>query len=311
MGQQKSKELHDRNLKDCQLDVGDLVLWYNPKVGEEEIPKLHRDWSGPYVVVTKVSEQTYRIKKVGSGKQKDRKVVHYSRLRLYRKGTEAGRRRGDEGPAQPPRPGRAHVGQPVVRPAGAPVGLPTTTAAAPVAAPIVVPEVVPTTVSAAAPLGEPGKQPFTIKVEDHEDLSDRGVVKVEVVSDEEADSVLGGFNHHLNEALAQHVRDLERVAAVSREKEAAAAEEVADREETASEAMAPMVQEELWSDEVEMGDQESGDKIPMEEYETDVGEDGSDEDAGVRRSGRARKAPDRYGEWTVVRRMRKGMGRKV
>ena len=53
------KEQYDKKIHGNSYDVGDWLL--NPKVPKNSTTKLFHPWKGPYKVLKKVSECTYRI----------------------------------------------------------------------------------------------------------------------------------------------------------------------------------------------------------------------------------------------------------
>ena len=61
------------------FQVGDLV-WLWVKEIEGQTRKLKTPWEGPYVVLQRLSDVTYRIQLKGGHGRKQ--VVHYNRLRL-------------------------------------------------------------------------------------------------------------------------------------------------------------------------------------------------------------------------------------
>ena len=71
----------------------DLVLRYPRQIKPGEASKFHRQWQGPFRVVTRVIEVTYLIKKVGVYSRRF-SVAHFNNLRLYkRKPLEGGKRK--------------------------------------------------------------------------------------------------------------------------------------------------------------------------------------------------------------------------
>ena len=59
------------------LEHDDQVWLYNPKRKKGLSPKLMSPWEGPYTVVKRLSDVTYRIQRTGGGPMR---VVHYNRL---------------------------------------------------------------------------------------------------------------------------------------------------------------------------------------------------------------------------------------
>ena len=58
---------------------GNLVWLHSPVIGKGKSRKLHHPWTGPYKVIKKLSDATYRVQKLQGRKQ--RKVVHFDRLK--------------------------------------------------------------------------------------------------------------------------------------------------------------------------------------------------------------------------------------
>lgn len=69
------------------FQAGDLVLHYNPQLKPSEASKFHRQWEEPYEIVERVTNVTYRVKKVRGYSRKSR-VVHLNTLRLYKRRQE-------------------------------------------------------------------------------------------------------------------------------------------------------------------------------------------------------------------------------
>ena len=74
------KELYDQKVHRKPFSTGDWVWLYSPVVGKGGSHKLHCPWKGPYTVIKKISDVTYRIKNLQI--RKDRQVVHFNRLKL-------------------------------------------------------------------------------------------------------------------------------------------------------------------------------------------------------------------------------------
>ena len=77
----RQKRNYDLRMNYCKYDRGDFVWLHNParKVGIS--PKLFRPWEGPFLVIKRISDVTYRIQKNRKSKMK---VVHFDRLKPYR-----------------------------------------------------------------------------------------------------------------------------------------------------------------------------------------------------------------------------------
>ena len=76
---QRQKELYDQKVHGRPLNVGDLVWLHSPAVPRSRSKKLHHHWMGPFEVVTKLSDVTYRIRHTRN--RRLRKVVHFDRLK--------------------------------------------------------------------------------------------------------------------------------------------------------------------------------------------------------------------------------------
>ena len=63
-----------------------MVWLHNPVRRKGKSPKLQGDWDGPYKVVTKISDVTYRIQKNARSLPK---VVHVDRLARYHGSNDA------------------------------------------------------------------------------------------------------------------------------------------------------------------------------------------------------------------------------
>ena len=74
----KYKQYYDKNQKDIQFKIGDLVMVYWPAAKTGLSKKLLPSWRGPYKVTSQVTPVTYRVER-GS------KIlpIHVQRLRLY------------------------------------------------------------------------------------------------------------------------------------------------------------------------------------------------------------------------------------
>lgn len=71
---------YDRNSKAAKFQAGELVWLHNPKRKKGLSPKLQSAWEGPYTIVERVTEVTFRIRR-GQGRPK---IVHADRLWKYR-----------------------------------------------------------------------------------------------------------------------------------------------------------------------------------------------------------------------------------
>jgi Integrase zinc binding domain/Integrase core domain len=76
----RMKMRYDVNANDQSFTPGQKVWLYNPHRKKGLSPKLQRDWEGPYVVVKKINDLVYRIRKHPNGKCR---VVHLQRLAKF------------------------------------------------------------------------------------------------------------------------------------------------------------------------------------------------------------------------------------
>jgi hypothetical protein len=68
-------------VKHKRYERGDAVWLHNPARKKGISPKLTRAWEGPFLVVNRLSEVTYRIQR---GPKTKMKVVHFDRLKPYK-----------------------------------------------------------------------------------------------------------------------------------------------------------------------------------------------------------------------------------
>lgn len=77
--QQKQKQRHDKNLKEIQFKIGDLVLLYKSQLREKK--KLEERWNGPYYIHEILGNGAYKIRTLDG---KILKVpVNSERLKMY------------------------------------------------------------------------------------------------------------------------------------------------------------------------------------------------------------------------------------
>jgi len=76
----RMKTVYDRNAADGGYKSGDQVWLFSPYRKKGLSPKLQKQWTGPCIVLTRINDLIYRIKKP-DGK---RLIVHYNRLAPYR-----------------------------------------------------------------------------------------------------------------------------------------------------------------------------------------------------------------------------------
>ena len=76
----KQKELYDRKVHGKPFEKGDYI-WLNSPMGRRGTSKkLHHPWTGPFKVLKRISDSTYRIQQLEG--RKHRKIVHFDRLKL-------------------------------------------------------------------------------------------------------------------------------------------------------------------------------------------------------------------------------------
>ena len=77
---QRQKEIYDKKVHGKPFEEGELV-WVHIPVRPGASRKLHKPWSGPFKVVKKLSDVTYRVQNVRS--RRNRMVVHFDRLKRF------------------------------------------------------------------------------------------------------------------------------------------------------------------------------------------------------------------------------------
>jgi predicted aspartyl protease len=77
---EKMKTRYDRNVNRRGFEEGMLVWLHNPVRRKGKSPKLQPSWEGPYTVVTKLNDVTYRIRRTA---RSPFKIVHVDRLARY------------------------------------------------------------------------------------------------------------------------------------------------------------------------------------------------------------------------------------
>ena len=75
----RQKEFYNQKVHGQPYASGDLVWLHSPVISRGQSRKLHHPWTGPFKVIKRLSEVTYRIQKVEGRRQ--RKVVHFDRLK--------------------------------------------------------------------------------------------------------------------------------------------------------------------------------------------------------------------------------------
>ena len=77
----RQKRLYDSRVNYATFKRGDFVWLFSPQKLKGICPKLQRSWTGPYLVIHKLSDAIYRIQK---SPRTTPKVIHLNRLRRYR-----------------------------------------------------------------------------------------------------------------------------------------------------------------------------------------------------------------------------------
>ena len=77
----RMKERYDIKAEKGGFKSGDLVWLHNPRRRQGYSPKLQSSWDGPYVIIKRINDVIYRIRKQPKGKPK---VVHFNRLAPYK-----------------------------------------------------------------------------------------------------------------------------------------------------------------------------------------------------------------------------------
>ena len=76
----RQKRTYDQKAEGSRFGVGDFVWLHNTARTKGLSPKLQRRWHGPYLIVGKLSDVTYRIQQAQNGKKR---VVHVDRMKPY------------------------------------------------------------------------------------------------------------------------------------------------------------------------------------------------------------------------------------
>ena len=79
--QEKYKQYYDQSHKPVNFEVGEQVFVYFPTPKQGLSYKLLAKWDGPFVVVNKLNDVTYRVRKPDGSKEL---VVHVQRMQKYR-----------------------------------------------------------------------------------------------------------------------------------------------------------------------------------------------------------------------------------
>ncbi len=78
----RQKELCDIKVHGKPFEPDEHVWLHSPVVPRGMSRKLHHPWTGPWRIVKRISDATYRVQKLGQGRQR-RSVVHFNRLKCY------------------------------------------------------------------------------------------------------------------------------------------------------------------------------------------------------------------------------------
>ena len=81
MGHQlEQQKIHyDERVNGRPYKSGDLVWLHNPAIPRGRSKKLHRPWTGPYRIITKLSDAMYRLQH--THRRRKRPIVHFDRLK--------------------------------------------------------------------------------------------------------------------------------------------------------------------------------------------------------------------------------------
>ena len=74
------RKYYNRDSNANVFKEGELVWFFNPRRKKGRTPKLCRPWEGPFIIVKKLNDLVYRIRK---NMQTEPKVVHRNRLWNY------------------------------------------------------------------------------------------------------------------------------------------------------------------------------------------------------------------------------------
>ena len=75
----QQKDVYDKRCHGQPYDIGDLVWLHSTVVPKGRQKKLHHPWIGPFQVIKKISDVTYRIQ--DPNRRSRRHVVHFNRLK--------------------------------------------------------------------------------------------------------------------------------------------------------------------------------------------------------------------------------------
>ena len=77
--QERQAEMYNEKVHGKPHDVGSLVWLLNPQVPRGKSKKMHKWWTGPYRVVKRISDVTYRVQHTSN--RAKRMVGHFDRLK--------------------------------------------------------------------------------------------------------------------------------------------------------------------------------------------------------------------------------------
>ena len=76
--QERQQEIYNKKVHGKPHEPGVLVWLFNPAIPRGRARKFHRPWTGPYRVLTRLSDRNYRLKNVHNHQVK---TVHFDRLK--------------------------------------------------------------------------------------------------------------------------------------------------------------------------------------------------------------------------------------
>lgn len=79
--QAKQAKYYDRRRRPAEYKMGDQVFIYQHQCDEHKSEKLSLPWSGPYHVLEKMSDVTYKV--VGYENKDWERIVHISNMKPY------------------------------------------------------------------------------------------------------------------------------------------------------------------------------------------------------------------------------------
>ena len=94
VAQRRQKDAFDKGVKNTVYQPDALVLRFSPELKPGEPNKSHRKWEGPFEIVERVSEVTYRLRNMGRRSRRS-SVVHFNNKRLYKRVPGVSSQRGE------------------------------------------------------------------------------------------------------------------------------------------------------------------------------------------------------------------------